>query len=99
MFDLTRRGFLQTASFLVGGAYANSLFADGAQQAPAFASKPSYQPTALFLTWQRDPTTTMTIQWVGDEKDAVNRPICYAKEGSNLWQQKTGKARRFPMTD
>jgi hypothetical protein len=97
--DLTRRGFIQTASFLVGGAYAHSLLAAMPQPAPAFASNPSYQPTALFLTWQRDPTTTMTIQWVGDEKEAVARPIWYAKQGSNLWQQKTGNARRFPMTD
>ena len=25
----------------------------------------AFQPSTLFLTWQRDPTTTMTIQWVG----------------------------------
>src|SRR5262249_20627061 len=24
----------------------------------------------LFLTWQRDPTTTITVQWVGPTKDA-----------------------------
>ncbi len=41
----------------------------------------------------------MTIQWVGDEKDAVERPIWYAKLGSDQWQQKTGNARPFPMTD
>jgi acid phosphatase type 7 len=99
MSDLTRRRFLQTASILAGGAYANSLFADGPQAAPVFAPKPTYQPTALFLTWQKDPTTTMTIQWVGDEKDAVNRPIWYSKQGTGVWQQQTGNARRFPMTN
>ncbi|TVQ62407.1 MAG: metallophosphoesterase family protein [Phycisphaerales bacterium] len=25
------------------------------------------RPNALYLTWQRDPTTTMTVQWHGDE--------------------------------
>ena len=25
----------------------------------------TFQPTTLFLTWHRDPTTTMTVQWVG----------------------------------
>jgi acid phosphatase type 7 len=98
MSELSRRGFLQTASFLVGGTYAHSLFGEGTPQ-PAFAAKPAYQPTALFLTWQREPTTTMTIQWVGEEKEAVERPIWYAKRGANVWQQKTATARRFPLTD
>src|SRR5262245_49824039 len=33
---------------------------------------PAFVPAALstlFLTWQRDPTTTMTVQWVGAEAD------------------------------
>lgn len=33
-----------------------------------------YDPLALYLTWQRSPTTTMTIQWVslkGDDQDYV----------------------------
>ena len=50
--------------------------------APAFAAKPTFEPTALFLTWQRDPTTTMTVQWIGDEKDAADRPIWFAKQGT-----------------
>lgn len=99
MLDLSRRGFLQSASLLVGGAYAHSLFAERTQAAPLFKSKPTFEPAALFLTWQRDPTTTMTIQWVGDEKDAATRPIWYAKDGANLWQSLAGTARRFPMTD
>ena len=99
MSELSRRGFLQTASFLVGGAYAHAVFGEGTRTPPAFAAKPAYQPTALFLTWQRDPTTTMTIQWVGEEKEAVERPIWYAKRGANIWQQKTGTARRFPLTN
>ena len=28
---------------------------------------PDFAPDTLFLTWQQDPTTTMTIQWVGAE--------------------------------
>jgi acid phosphatase type 7 len=99
MFDLSRRGFLQSASLLVGGAYGHSLFADRVQAAPLFANKPSFEPAALFLTWQRDPTTTMTIQWIGGEKDAATRPIWYAKDGTHLWQSKPGTARPFPMTD
>src|SRR5690242_16669741 len=29
------------------------------------ADDSAFQPSTLFLTWQRDPTTTMTVQWVG----------------------------------
>ena len=61
--------------------------------------KPGFEPAALFLTWQRDPTTTMTIQWVGDQKDAADRPILYAKHGVSLWHSQTGTARPFPQTD
>jgi len=97
MIDLNRRRFLQTASLVVGGSYAHSLFADGSQPAPSFAPKPTFEPTALFLTWQKDPTTTMTVQWVGAEKDAANRPIWYAREGDTAWRSQPHTARRFPL--
>jgi hypothetical protein len=97
MIDLNRRRFLQTASLVVGGSYAHSLFADGSEPAPWFAPKPTFEPTALFLTWQKDPTTTMTVQWVGAEKDAVNRPIWYAREGDTAWRSQPHTARRFPL--
>ena len=67
--------------------------------APSFAKEPTYDPRALFLTWQRDPTTTMTVQWLGAEKDAVDRPIWFAKQGTNAWRRKPAAARPFPMTD
>src|SRR5262245_20300588 len=35
-------------------------------------SKPgSFDPDTLFLTWQRDPCTTMTVQWIGKETDSA----------------------------
>ena len=57
MVDLKRRQLLKAASALLGSAYAGPLWAAGAV-APSFADKPSFNPQALFLTWQRDPTTT-----------------------------------------
>jgi hypothetical protein len=102
MLDLTRRRFLQTASLIAAGGYAHDSLVARSSAAPAFLAKPAAEPTALFLTWQRDPTTTMTVQWVGDEHDAVHRPISYAKDGKigmHVWQSRTGNARRFPMTD
>src|SRR5262249_24233953 len=49
--------------------------------------------------WQRDPTTTMTMQWIGAEKDAAERPIYFAKAGSPTWQKQEHTGRPFPMTD
>jgi acid phosphatase type 7 len=99
MLDLTRRHFIQSASFLVGSAYAGSAFASNLHPAPVFAKTATFEPTALFLTWQRDPTTTMTVQWVGEEKDGAERPVWYAKKGADLWTSEPFKSHRFPMTD
>jgi hypothetical protein len=32
-------------------------------QAPAQAGADFFDPISLFLTWQNDPTSTMTIDW------------------------------------
>src|ERR1700733_10541523 len=99
MLNLTRRQFVQAASLLVGSGSCHRLLAAGVPSTPSFAKEPIFEPTGLFLTWQRDPTTTMTIQWVGAEQDAASRPIWYSKEGSNAWQSRVAAARRFPLTD
>lgn len=99
MSNLSRRAFLQSASLLVGGAYAHSILGNKLQAAPSFAAKPSFNPEALFLTWQRDPTTTMTVQWVGSDKDAATRPIWFAKAGTEDWKSQTWTTRDFPKTD
>jgi acid phosphatase type 7 len=99
MSTISRRSFLQSASLLAGGAYAHSILGGNLQAAPSFAAKPTFNPEALFLTWQRDPTTTMTVQWVGDEKEAASRPIWYAKAGSEDWKSQTWSTRDFPKTE
>jgi hypothetical protein len=38
----------------------------------------AFQPNTLFLTWQRDPTTTMTVQWVGAAGETSDTRIAYA---------------------
>jgi acid phosphatase type 7 len=98
MFDPNRRRFLQATSAFLGSATFASAFGEEAR--PAFAETPTFDPVALFLTWQRDPTTTMTIQWVGAEQDAKTRPIWYARQGSMEWKHAAPTlVRRFPMTD
>jgi hypothetical protein len=98
MYDLDRRRFLQTASLAVAGGCAHLAFG-GPYDAPTFAAEPTFKPRALFLTWQRDPTTTMTVQWIGSEKQAAERPVWYAKKDTQVWQTQGHSARRFPKTD
>ncbi|MEX0611766.1 MAG: metallophosphoesterase family protein, partial [Pirellulales bacterium] len=99
MNDLDRRRFLKSASLVVAGGYAHFAFGQATSEPPKFAGRPTFKPTALFLTWQRDPTTTMTVQWVGSEADGAQRPVWYAKKGEQVWQQQGYSKRRFPMTD
>jgi len=39
---------------------------------------PAIEPKTLFLTWQRDPTTTMTVQWIGTLADTPDARVYYA---------------------
>src|SRR5205823_1503683 len=43
------------------------------------------RPDTLFLTWQRDPTTTMTVQWVGTEVAPPDVHVCAATDTSAPW--------------
>ena len=38
-----------------------------------------FQPSTLFLTWQRDPTTTMTIQWIGTIGETSDTKVYYSR--------------------
>ena len=55
-------------------------------------------PDSLFLTWQRDPTTTMTIQWV-EKKQGEARQVQFAAVKAEDWRQKEVELRDFPGTD
>src|SRR5688572_11043887 len=99
MNDLDRRRFLQSASLMVAGGCAPFAFGKASSEQPKFAERPTFKPTALFLTWQRDPTTTMTIQWIGSETDGTHRPVWYSKKGGQVWRTQGYSTRRFPMSD
>ncbi len=100
MIDLRRRQLLKAASGLLVSSCAAPLWAADAAARPAFADKPTFEPLALFLTWQRDPTTTMTVQWIGDEADAASRPVWYAKTGGLDWRQAAPAAvKPYPKSD
>lgn len=51
----------------------------------------------LFLTWQRDPTTTMTVQWVGPPTpDATVR---FVPRVGDTWMTAKVETKPFPKTD
>ena len=65
----------------------------------AFNKEP-FDPAAIFLTWQSDPTTTITIDWhtTAEHRD---RPVTlhYKKRGDQQWLETKGTFRSFPHSD
>jgi acid phosphatase type 7 len=63
-------------------------------------SEESTGPDTLFLTWQRDPTTTMTIQWIGKALPAEERVISFAERGQISWKEgPTATTKPFPVVE
>lgn len=97
-----RRGFLGgLASTLAVGPAA--LGQDKPTTAPQPAAPTGFNPDTLFLTWQRDPTTTMTIQWIGRPADATDPTIRYTvldKKGKGEWVKGPVAAHKpFPVVE
>jgi acid phosphatase type 7 len=86
---LNRRAFLGTA--LAGAAVslsANHASRNAPQAAdglPGNLLAPQYQPATLHLTWQRDPTTTMTVQWVDAAGATPDTTIYYTQAMGLSW--------------
>jgi len=70
---------------------------------PAPLPPPSL-PVALYLTWQRDPVTTMTVHWHTDWKNGFADSVLeYRAAGSGgagqPWTRAQGHAIQMPFTD
>ena len=92
MFSPSRRAFLGVVARrprrrpLLG--------ADPSPMPPTSRAKtPPFQPNTLFLTWQRDPTTTMTVQWVGAAARPPTPTVYYAR-GCRVDGSRRGSASR-----
>ncbi|HMO37077.1 MAG TPA: fibronectin type III domain-containing protein, partial [Gemmatales bacterium] len=66
----SRRTFLSITAATMGSAL-------WAQERKVLPETPSFQPDTLFLTWFRDPSTTMVIQWVGVTGETADNRIYY----------------------
>ncbi len=95
MLNLNRRGFLGTSFGGVAAALTPRLLTAADQQ----TSQPAFDPGTLFLTWQQDPTTTICIQWVGEETAGTSE-IHYAPAAEKpMWQIGKVRTKPFPDTD
>jgi acid phosphatase type 7 len=57
-----------------------------------------YDPPAIYLTWQSDPATTMTVHWHSREPEIRNR-IEYRAAGTLTWHPARGWFRPMLATD
>jgi hypothetical protein len=97
MFLPSRRAFLGAS--LAALASGRLLEAAAPAEVAKAADDAAFQPNTLFLTWQRDPTTTMTVQWVGTAGETADSTVrCAALSGSN-WQSQAPAVKPYPMTD
>jgi hypothetical protein len=98
MHSISRRRFLASSlGGLAALSLAPSLLAQDKKGAKNAPPEVSHDPLAsLFLTWQQDPTSTMTVQWVGTES-AADAAIQYAPLAAGDW--KTAKTITKPYTN
>src|SRR5437899_352684 len=105
---LPRRDFLTMSLGGLGAALAcgSRLFADetaelnpspeSAQLSNGLGTRPG--PDSLFLTWRRDPTTPMMIQWVGPETQE-DTTIAYVPLDGEVWATAKTATKPYPNTD
>src|SRR5579859_2500891 len=77
MTNTSRRSFLgaSLAAFSSIPAFGQEKLTEPLVKVP---DDPAFQPATLFLTWQRDPTTTMTVQWIGAVGETSDTKVTYA---------------------
>jgi hypothetical protein len=95
MFSASRRLFLGTS---LAGVLSGRILAED-PPLPKPTEDPPFQPSTLFLTWQRDPTTTMTVQWVGANGETADSRVSYAQAQATAWQSQAPTVKPYPMTD
>jgi acid phosphatase type 7 len=98
MYPLSRRAFL--AASLAGFASGRLLALDKTDEPLLkIPDDPAFQPSTLFLTWQRDPTTTMTVQWVGAVGETSDTKVTYSALKSDRLLSETPTVKPYAQTD
>jgi hypothetical protein len=98
MFSFSRRAFLGTA--LAGLTASTVVSAERPIEKAATGTDDTTGPfSTLFLTWQRDPTTTMTVQWIGPDSETADTKVSYATLKAETWQAHATTVKPYPLTD
>jgi hypothetical protein len=110
-FPLSRRSFFGV-SFASLAAASQLDAQEPKTPAPKQPDDFAFQPSTLFLTWQRDPTTTMTVQWVGTVGETADSKVSYRPlasavsfaaigglAGTTPWKSQAPALKPYPMTD
>jgi len=59
-----------------------------------------FDPDAIFLTWQYDPSTSMTIDWhVIARENTHPAVIQFRKSGADNWRELPANSSQFPFSD
>jgi acid phosphatase type 7 len=94
-----RRTFLGSSlAGLAALSFSDSLAAQQKKGKKASGPAVSSQPLdSLFLTWQQDPTTTMTLQWVGPAGGGTT--IHYSPLATDDWKTAQAGLKPYPGTE
>ena len=104
MAPLHRRGFLGTSTFGLAAALTSSSNTSAQsdlprQLEPPLPNGPAPTLDGLFLTWNHDPTTTMTIQWIGADVPAETLPLHYIASNGTVWLTAQTISKPYTGTD
>jgi hypothetical protein len=99
MLSQSRRAFLGSSlGSLAAASFGQSLLAQDAPKPSSTDASSRIAPDTIFLTWTADPTTTVSIQWVGAPSTAIAQ-IRYVTRTGDKWQTGNVAAKPFPDTD
>ena len=99
MNGLARRQFLSRSlgGIAAGWTFGQSLFAQESKPNEVQTQGMS-GPDTLFLTWHQDPTTSITVQWVGRDV-STDCSIHFATVENPVWQIGQTKTKPYPNTN
>jgi len=66
---------------------------------PLAAIADTFDPPGILLTWQQDPTTTMTIDWQSEKEDDRGNLLQYRALGAEDWTDAQATSFPFPFTE
>ena len=93
-----RRGFIGAGFGSLAAAMAAGPVLLGQDKPATVEVETKFKPDTLFLTWQQDPTTTITIQWISKAKDVDDPVIRFSNRGKAEWQiGPIAKAKPYPV--